>query len=132
MCGLIENGIGGIFTVSNYKTASIIESICFNKEIPAIAVDWRPTATYTSNYTTVINFFPEQQLYFQGLGVIVNSLQWRSFFVLYEKPENMIKLQNILELQNYDPNNKYNSIIFKELGPGPDYRHVACLFLFII
>lgn len=43
----------------------------------------------------------------------------------------MIRLQNILELQNYDPNNKYNSIIFKQLGPGPDYRHVGWLLLFI-
>lgn len=72
----------------------------------------------------VVNLFPYTKVLFQGLGVIVRNLQWRSIVVFYENAENLIPLQDILKNQVYDGGNKHNSLLVKQLGPGPDYRFV--------
>ena len=72
-----------------------------------------------------INFYPDQKLLSQGIGVVVRNLQWRSVVIFYEGTENLIRIQEILKIQNYDASSKSNSVILKQLGPGPDYRQAT-------
>lgn len=53
---------------------------------------------------------------------IVRSLQWSSFIIVYENEEGLIRMQEILKLQELNPDVKKNNILVMQLGPGPDYR----------
>nr|XP_008193919.1 PREDICTED: glutamate receptor ionotropic, kainate 2 [Tribolium castaneum] len=120
LCETAEAGkVGGVFCATSAKIAPIIESVSDNLNIPAVQVAWRPSATYTD---MLVNVYPLPKLLFQGLGAIVRNLQWRSVVVFYESAENLIPLQDVLKTQDYNGGNKYNSLMLKELGPGPDYR----------
>ncbi|XP_044268477.1 glutamate receptor ionotropic, kainate 2-like [Tribolium madens] len=120
LCDIVEtSNVGGVFCPTSAKIAPIVESVGDNLNIPAIQVGWRPSATYTD---ILVNVYPVPTLLFQGLRAIVRNLQWRSIVVFYETAENLIRLQDILKTQDYNSGNKYNSLMLKELGPGPDYR----------
>ncbi|RZB39423.1 Lig chan, ANF receptor and/or SBP bac 3 domain containing protein, partial [Asbolus verrucosus] len=126
MCNLAADGVIGIIGPSSVKTAPIIESTCLNMEIPHIDLSWRPLTSpnpYSANGTTV-NFFPKTELLVKGIGEIVRQLQWRTFYILYENADSLIRLQDVLKLQEFNANSKQNTIIVKHLGSGPDYRPV--------
>ncbi|KAJ3653938.1 hypothetical protein Zmor_013160 [Zophobas morio] len=120
-CNLVKAGkVGSIISPTSPKVAPIIESLCVNLEIPVLQVHWR--ASPLMNNSMTINFYPDQKLLSQGIGVVVRNLQWRSVVIFYEGTENLIRIQEILKIQNYDASSKSNSVILKQLGPGPDYR----------
>lgn len=124
VCELTESGsgIGAVFGPESPTTSAIVESICISKEIPYIQTSWRPSINRESR--TVLNFYPEAELLAQGLATIVKHFHWPSFVVIYENEEGLIRLQEVLKLQNYDPDKRQNTIIVKQLGPGPDHRTI--------
>jgi ionotropic glutamate receptor len=67
----------------------------------------------------MVSFYPSPELLSHGLAVIVKNLQWRSFVVLYEDDEGLVRLQEILKLQSFD---KRDNVIVRQLGPGSDNR----------
>ena len=124
VCNLVKAGkVGSIISPTSPKVAPIIESLCVNLEIPVLQVHWR--ASPLMNNSMTINFYPDQKLLSQGIGVVVRNLQWRSVVIFYEGTENLIRIQEILKIQNYDASSKSNSVILKQLGPGPDYRQAT-------
>lgn len=60
-------------------------------------------------------------MYAHSLGEIVRSFGWKSFVVIYEKDETLLKLKEVLNFQKYNEKDKRNKIAFEKLGPGPDY-----------
>ncbi|KAH0810853.1 hypothetical protein GEV33_011935 [Tenebrio molitor] len=103
LCNLMAsgNGLSGVICPGGPKVAAIMESTCRNLEIPAVNINWRPSASYM-NESVAINFYPYPKLLFQGLGVIAKNLQWRSIVIFYENTENLIALQDVLKIQDYD------------------------------
>lgn len=101
-------------------TSAILESICTHFEVPYITTSWRPPTT--KNTETVFNFFPEAELFAQALAEVLKSLQWNSFVIIYESEEGLIRLQEILKLQNFNLNSKHN-VLVKQLGTGEENRY---------
>ncbi|XP_044754101.1 glutamate receptor ionotropic, kainate 2-like isoform X2 [Coccinella septempunctata] len=91
-------------------------------EIPHIQLFWDSETTISK--LTSLNFYPEVDLFAEGLATIVQSLQWKSFVILYEDEASLVRLKYILKLEPYNSEKKWNSIKLKQLGPGPDYRGV--------
>ncbi|XP_018570639.1 glutamate receptor ionotropic, kainate 1-like isoform X2 [Anoplophora glabripennis] len=121
LCGMLEAdyGIAAVIGLES-PTRAILESICNHFEVPYIMTSWRPPTRKQTD--TVFNFFPEAELFAQALAEIVKSLQWGSFVIIYETEEGLIRMQEILKLQDYKRNSKQNNILVKQLGPGNDHR----------
>ncbi|CAH0555475.1 unnamed protein product [Brassicogethes aeneus] len=114
-----EKGIAAVFGPASPTCSAIIQSMTSFFEIPHIQTSWKPAGSPLSS--TVVNFFPEADLFSQGLAEIVRSLQWEKFVIVYETEEALIKLQEVLKLQEYDEESKIG-ITFKQLGSKEDYR----------
>ncbi|KAL3269195.1 hypothetical protein HHI36_008277 [Cryptolaemus montrouzieri] len=110
-----------ISTITSER-ANILESLCAKLEIPHVQLVW--DAEPTTSPLTSINFYPEVNLFAEGLAAIVKSLQWSSFVILYEDDISLYRLKYVLKLETYNSEKKWNTIKLKELGPGPDYRGV--------
>ncbi|XP_072382909.1 glutamate receptor ionotropic, kainate 2-like [Diabrotica undecimpunctata] len=129
LCNMLESDMGVIAIYSDaVKSVPILESTCTNFEIPFISTSWKnPSASKKDTETearALLNFFPEAELYSKGLAEIVRSLQWKSFIIIYETEEGLIRMQEILKLQELSPDSRKNNILVMQLGPGPDYRPV--------
>ena len=69
-----------------------------------------------------ILIFPDLlHLLFKAFVDLVKALKWKSFVVLYEDSEGLVRLQEVLKLS---PNQKDVKITIRQLiaGPGDDYR----------
>lgn len=117
VCNLSANtGLGLVVSPSS----PIIQSICTNLEIPHFQLNWQNARKF-SERTTVVNFFPHSDLFSQGIATIIRNLHWRSFVLLYESKEALIKLEKVLNLQNFSKNGK-SSVIIRQLASGLDHR----------
>ncbi|CAH1104228.1 unnamed protein product [Psylliodes chrysocephalus] len=126
LCSLLDSDLGVVAVYSDStKTIPILESTCTFFEIPFFITNWKspsPIKRDPDEVRALINFFPEAELFAKGLADIVRSLQWSSFIIVYENEEGLIRMQEILKLQELNPDVKKNNILVMQLGPGPDYR----------
>ncbi|XP_008198458.1 glutamate receptor ionotropic, kainate 3 isoform X2 [Tribolium castaneum] len=113
LCNVTQEGSG---LAAIFASKPIFESLSNRLEIPFILTKWRP-ASYSNKQTTV-NFFPDSYLFSHGLAIIVKNLQWKNFVLLYDSDKGLVKLQQILKLNNFNS----GSVIVRQLGPGPDHR----------
>lgn len=51
-----------------------------------------------------------------GLATVIRSMEWKSFVVLYEDDEGLMRLQEVLKLQNLTDLNEFNAIMLRQLG----------------
>ncbi|KAJ8912942.1 hypothetical protein NQ315_017273 [Exocentrus adspersus] len=114
-----DDGVAAVFGTES-AASSILESICNQFDVPYMITSWRPPSFKKRH--TVLNFFPEAELFAHALAEIVKSLQWNSFVIIYENEEGLIRMQEILKLQEYEQNSKQNNVLVKQLGSGPDHR----------
>lgn len=115
-----ENGVSILFGPDSSITSPIYESTCSRFQIPYIITSWRNTNDDDTKLT--INFYPETSLLARGIADIIKNEKWKNFVVLYENEESLIKLQDVLKLQEFQKDGKKNNIYVKHLGEGPDYR----------
>ncbi|XP_063925797.1 glutamate receptor ionotropic, kainate 2-like isoform X2 [Zophobas morio] len=112
-----EGGLAAVFSPTSFTSSSIIQSVSANLEIPHFLTSWHQSAFFDDKHTT-INFYPDAYLLSQALATIVRNLQWRSFVILYEENDGLVRLQEVLKLQSY---NKHSTVMVRQLE-GPDCR----------
>lgn len=78
---------------------------------PAPAADAEPHA-YTRN------FFPDSNVYSRALAEVIVEYEWKSFTILYEHPDALMRLQDVLQI--HGPSD--TPITVRQIGAGPDYR----------
>ncbi|CAH1103684.1 unnamed protein product [Psylliodes chrysocephalus] len=122
LCEVLSTGVLAIFGPRYTPATTILESICLEFEVPYISYSWRPRADKDKGF--FMNFFPETNMYAHSLGEIVRSFGWKSFVVIYEKDDTLLKLKEVLNFQKYNEKDKRNKIAFEKLGPGPDYSEL--------
>ncbi|KAL3269197.1 hypothetical protein HHI36_008279 [Cryptolaemus montrouzieri] len=124
VCNLTEsnNGVAAMISSITSERAHILESICAGMEIPYVQLMWDDEPTMSR--TTSINFYPDANLFAEGLAAIVRSLQWKSFVILYDNDFSLQQFKYVMKLETYNDEKQGNNIKLKELGPGPDYRGV--------
>lgn len=110
------DGIAAIFGPESTYTTPMVQSVCSNLELPHLQISWRPTMTY--NTQTVLNFYPDTDLLAEGIATVVRHLQWKSYVILYQYNEGLLRIQEILKrLKATD-----KPILLKQLDPDGDYR----------
>lgn len=83
----------------------ITSSICKRVEVPHFIATFQSSSVddfnNTDSYTR--NLFPDPKLFTKALHEIIKSFQWRTFAVIYENNENLVKFNDAFTL-TMDPN----------------------------
>lgn len=110
------NGLAAIFGPTSLKASAIAESISRQFEIPHMQTNWAPKSNYKEG--TVLNIHPDPILLSEGLAILVRHMNWRSYSILYENEDSLIRLQEVLKITQMDS----IPVLVKQLGPGNDHR----------
>nr|WJJ63361.1 glutamate receptor ionotropic 3 [Pachyrhinus yasumatsui] len=117
-----ENGIAAVFGPEYSESSDTLGSICSYLGIPYITTSWRPK--HFQDVKTSFNLYPENSLLAQAYSVVIDSLDWDNFVILYETEEGLLKLQDALKLQQHKPYVLKNTLIINKLDPSGDSRHI--------
>ncbi|XP_023349760.1 glutamate receptor ionotropic, kainate 2 isoform X2 [Eurytemora carolleeae] len=120
VCAAMSQGVAALFGPSSSFTAHHVQSICDAKEIPHIETRWDLTsATVRDQYS--INLYPYPLTLRKAYLDLLSAYSWKSFTILYEDNEGLIRLQDLLKLTDEMGEDK---IVVRQLRPGPskDYR----------
>lgn len=111
-----EDGVAAVFGPASAQISPMIQSVCANLEIPHLQVSWRLSMAY--NTQTVLNFYPETDLLAQGIGMVLQHLQWKRFAILYQNTEGLLRLQEVLKQMKITD----SPTIIRQLDADGDYR----------
>ncbi|KAK8395880.1 hypothetical protein O3P69_005773 [Scylla paramamosain] len=112
VCHLLSKGMAAIFGPQSENTANHVQSICDNKEIPHIETryDYKLTRDEYS-----INLHPYPPALSQAYYDILKELKWKSFVVLYDSNESLVRLQKLLQDSSW-------KVHIRQLVPNTDHR----------
>lgn len=115
-----ENGVAAIFGATTSITTPLAESICKYFNIPYLITSWRETFNHRSD--VILNFHPDADLFSAALAEIVKSLDWQGFYIIYETEEGLMRLQEVLKLQEFGTRKHQHLINVRQLESGSDQR----------
>ncbi|KAG8225567.1 hypothetical protein J437_LFUL002084 [Ladona fulva] len=115
VCNMTEQGVAAIFGPSSRLTSSIVQSTCDNLEIPHLETRWD---NKPHNRSCLLNLHPHPPSYSAALRDLLKTLQWRSFTIIYENNESLIRLQEILKAHGQTD----YPVTVRQLGEGHDHR----------
>lgn len=114
VCGMLRSGVAAIFGPQSEMTASHVQSICDTLEIPHIEARW-DVRQRRDGFS--VNLYPHPSSLSRAFASLVQMWDWwKSFTVIYEDNESLVRLQEIIKL-----NNKWK-IKMKQLSPDGNYR----------
>lgn len=122
---MVESGVTAIFGPESLHSTGIVKSICTTLVIPHIQTNWNPEdIPFTSQ--PVVSVYPDPRSLSKALAKLVQATQWKTFTILYQHDEGLIRLQDVLKMtKSYK-----QPITMRQLSEGPDYRYV-CLCRYI-
>nr|WJJ63364.1 glutamate receptor ionotropic 6 [Pachyrhinus yasumatsui] len=94
-CNVLKLGVIGIFGPKSLSNINAVQSVCDEKEIPHILTRWiynplRPGSA--------LNFYPHPPLLTQAYIDIIREWKWKTFTVLYEDDESLLRLSELIVL----------------------------------
>ncbi|XP_016946037.3 glutamate receptor ionotropic, kainate 2 isoform X1 [Drosophila suzukii] len=101
-CELISNGVAAIFGPSSKAASDIVAQIANTTGIPHIEYDLKLEATRQEhlNHQMSVNVAPSlsvlSRAYFE---IIKTNYEWRTFTLIYETPEGLARLQDLMNIQ---------------------------------
>ncbi|VVC31583.1 Ionotropic glutamate receptor, L-glutamate and glycine-binding domain,Receptor, ligand binding [Cinara cedri] len=125
VCENMQSGIGAIFGPSHLESSNIVQSLCETVEVPRIETSWENTPI--ENYNYYFNPYPEPTILAKGYTAIVHDMDWKSFTLLYQRPECLERLQDLI--QDYSGESKPNdkqvaAISILQLPEGDNFRPI--------
>ncbi|KAI1287063.1 Glutamate receptor ionotropic, kainate 2 [Halotydeus destructor] len=98
---MVESGVWAIFGPQTPSVSWMVRSIASNLHIPHLQVNWdyrsvRRHRHHPSNMT--VNLHPEPSALSQAFMDLVESRKWKSFTLIYEQAEGLIKLKDLLRV----------------------------------
>lgn len=115
MCHLLRTGVAAIFGPQSPQTASHVQSICDTMEVPHLETRWDYRLRRES---CLVNLYPHPTTLSKAYVDLVKSWGWKSFTIIYETNEGLVRLQELLKA--------YGSTDFpitvRQLPDGGDFR----------
>ncbi|XP_059352207.1 glutamate receptor ionotropic, kainate 2-like [Daphnia carinata] len=133
VCQMIRYGVAAIIGPQSEMSADHVQSMCQTMKIPHIQTHWDPKRTTTmdllknedqgysgrkSNSPLSVNLYPHPAAVSRAYADVIKGWRWKSFTVLYEDEDGLIRLQELLQLSK-DPDYK---ITVRQLPDSDDYR----------
>ncbi|XP_037896412.1 glutamate receptor ionotropic, kainate 1-like [Glossina fuscipes] len=115
VCGLLNVGVAAIFGPQSSHTASHVQSICDNMEIPHLENRWEYRLRRES---CLVNLYPHPNILSKAYVDIVKYWGWRTFTIIYESNDGIVRLQELLKAHGQTP----YPITVRQLTDTGDYR----------
>ncbi|KAH9418715.1 hypothetical protein DERP_004041, partial [Dermatophagoides pteronyssinus] len=96
VCSLLENGSIALFGPLNGKLYHHVQSILDSLEIPHLECHWN-TMKQTNNNQLSVNIYPKHDYLSLAFIDIVKSWKWKSFVIVYEANEGLMRVQEFLK-----------------------------------
>lgn len=100
-------------------------SICKRLQIPHFIANWQPIDAdyYNTTDSFTRNLFPNPNIYTNALYEIIKSYQWRTFAVIYDSNESLLKLQNSFSMtMDLNTMGKPKITFYKVPDDSEDYK----------
>ncbi|XP_074030865.1 glutamate receptor ionotropic, kainate 2 isoform X2 [Leptinotarsa decemlineata] len=121
-CQRVKEGVAAIFGPESPEINEMIQSISSTLEIPQFQTFWNPKLRLSRqiNPSPVFNLYPSPQSLAQALATLVRESDWKSYTVIYENDEGLLRLQEALNQRSMsDP-----AVSFRALGPKENHKSV--------
>ncbi|XP_050526853.1 glutamate receptor ionotropic, kainate 2-like isoform X2 [Daktulosphaira vitifoliae] len=105
VCETLESGARAVFGPSYSESSNIIQSMCEHMNIPKIETNWENAAVGQFDY--YFSTYPEPSSLAEGYTTIIKDMDWLSFTLLYQRPQDLVKLQHLIQF--YSTKNKPNN-----------------------
>ncbi|KAL7026707.1 hypothetical protein ACKWTF_005134 [Chironomus riparius] len=115
VCHLMKTGVAAIFGPQSSHTASHVQSICDTMEIPHLETRWDYRLRRES---CLVNLYPHPSTLSKAYVDLVNAWKWKSFTIVYETNEGLVRLQELLKA--HGPSEF--PITVRQLSDSGDYR----------
>lgn len=116
-----SSGLLAVFGPTSIAASSISQSLLAKHNIPHFQFVWRPTVNQEN--PAYMNFYPHPGLLAEGLATVIRNMNWKTFVILYEEDEGLLRLQEVLKLQNLKNLNDINTITVRQLSDADgNYR----------
>merc|ERR1719410_2589432 len=117
LCDLILPGVAGVFGPVTPATADLVEALSSTFHVPFMQFNFDYIKS-RSDFS--INVHPHPRLLGKAFADFVKDVGWKSFIVLYETEDGLVKIQELLKLPRTFADIK---ITLRQLTPGTDdYR----------
>ncbi|KAF5306561.1 hypothetical protein FQR65_LT07288 [Abscondita terminalis] len=93
-------------------------------EIPHIQTSWQPSTNFPPIVS--LNFYPSATILSEGFATILKHMNWKSYAIIYQRDEALIRLQGILKI----PETNDNPVTVRQLHESGDYRPMFKLLKF--
>ncbi|RLU25956.1 hypothetical protein DMN91_002119 [Ooceraea biroi] len=117
VCKMLNDEVVGIFGPQEKVISEHVQSICDTMEVPHISVRQDSSASPQPRGLT-LNLYPHVSSLSQVYDQLVTEFKWKSFAILYEDTDSLIRMH--LLLKRWDAQG--NFIFVYHLGYGPNYR----------
>uniref|UniRef100_A0A0A1XQS4 Glutamate receptor 1 n=2 Tax=Zeugodacus cucurbitae TaxID=28588 RepID=A0A0A1XQS4_ZEUCU len=115
VCGLLNIGVAAIFGPQSSNTASHVQSICDNMEIPHLENRWDYRLRRES---CLVNLYPHPNTLAKAYVDIVKHWEWKTFTIIYENNDGIVRLQELIKAHDNSP----YPITVRQLSLSGDYR----------
>lgn len=117
VCALLEEGVAAVFGPQSGEASAAVRSACAVLDVPHMETRWdyrvRP-----DNHS--VNLFPHPAALGKAYLDFIKHKDWRTFAILYEENDALIRLQEILK----DPLMRERKVVVRQFEPGVEYRKV--------
>ncbi|KAI9550316.1 hypothetical protein GHT06_007599 [Daphnia sinensis] len=133
VCQMIRYGVAAIIGPQSEVSADHVQSMCQTMKIPHIQTHWDPKRTTAmdhlkfeeqgyngrkSNSPMSVNLYPHPADVSRAYADVIKGWKWKTFTVLYEDEDGLIRLQELLQLST----NPGYKITVRQLPDSDDYR----------
>ncbi|GFY54466.1 glutamate receptor ionotropic, kainate 2 [Trichonephila inaurata madagascariensis] len=116
-CDFLHEGMAAIIGPKSPSNIAVLLSTCDTFQIPLLLTHWIPR-NLTRNH--VINFFPDSRILAKAFIKFVENDNWKSFTLIFEDNEALIRLQEVLQLPTSDKKNQVK-ITLRHVKPDQDF-----------
>lgn len=124
VCELTSLGVASIFGPFSQQTVGIVSRVAEILNIPHVTCGWEPERldsrhdfnVPTHNFT--LNVYPDGNTLAKALSELVTDNDWHGFTILYETPQSLMRLKDVLQIHN--PNDM--PITVRQLNSKGDFR----------
>ncbi|XP_021000130.2 glutamate receptor ionotropic, kainate 2 [Parasteatoda tepidariorum] len=117
-CDFLEEGMAAIISPKSPSNVGVLQSTCDTFEIPLIQTHWSPGYKVGN---TSINFYPDSRGLARAFSDFMLTHNWKSFTLIYEDNEALIRLQEILQLPSSKGIGHNIKIMLRHAKPGQDF-----------
>ncbi|XP_055926378.1 glutamate receptor ionotropic, kainate 2-like isoform X2 [Argiope bruennichi] len=116
-CDFLEEGMAAIIGPKSPSNIGVLHSICDTFQIPLFLTHWAPRSTPRNQ---VINLFPDSRVLATAFTEFIKQDSWKSFTLIFEDNEALIRLQEILQLPTSAKQSQMK-ITLRHVKPDQDF-----------